>query len=133
MKAAFAFEFEKCTECERCVSACSIVKAGVVQRSQSRISIGRGWPEVPAIRVCRFDDCAGHPCIGACPVEAISRDDGLVLIDKDTCTGCGECVEACPWDAIAMRADLAVKCDFCGGDPACVKACVTVAIARKGA
>jgi anaerobic carbon-monoxide dehydrogenase iron sulfur subunit len=132
MNAAFAFEQEKCTECERCMCACSVEKTGVVRLGASRIVIGRQWPEVPSIRVCRFDDCAGHPCVAACPVEAISEDGSLVLIDADTCTGCGACVDACPYQAIAMHGEVAVKCDFCAGDPACVKACVTAAITRKG-
>jgi anaerobic carbon-monoxide dehydrogenase iron sulfur subunit len=51
---------------------------------------------------------------------------GVVLIDKETCTGCGNCVSACPdkmiqLDAVVNRAD---KCDLCGADPLCVKYCV---------
>ena len=133
MGTAFAFDYEKCTECKRCMSACSIVKTEVVQLGQSRIVIDRRWPELPGIGVCRFDDCEGHPCIAACPVEAISNQAGVVLIDRETCTGCGVCVEECSYDAIRMIDDIAVKCDFCGGDPECVKACVTVAIAARGA
>ena len=133
MGTAFAFDFEKCTECKRCMSACSIVKTGVVQMQQSRIVIDRRWPELPDIRVCRFDDCEGHPCIAACPVEAITDQAGVVLIDPEICTGCGACVEECPFDAIGMIDDVAVKCDFCGGRPECVTACVTVAIAVRGA
>jgi Fe-S-cluster-containing dehydrogenase component len=69
-------------------------------------------------------------------VEAITRDSkGLVLIDRDTCTGCRACVEACPFGAIWMQeegSDFAYKCDFCGGTPACVKECVTGALVQKG-
>jgi anaerobic carbon-monoxide dehydrogenase iron sulfur subunit len=133
MSTAFVFDKEKCTECERCMAACSVVKTGMVQLRQSRIVIKRQWPEVPEIRVCKFDDCAGHPCVAECPAEAISETDGLVLIDAEACTGCGACVDVCPSAAIVMHDDRAVKCDFCGGDPACVKACVTAAIAAKGA
>jgi carbon-monoxide dehydrogenase iron sulfur subunit len=133
MGTGFTFDFEKCTECKRCMTACSVVKAGLVQMSESRIVIDRRWPELPLIRVCRFDDCAGQPCIASCPVEAISRGkDGIVLIDRDTCTGCEACVDACPWQAIFMRDSLAMKCDICAGDPECTKACVTVAIAKQG-
>jgi Fe-S-cluster-containing dehydrogenase component len=133
MGTGFTFDFQKCTECNRCMGACSIEKTGRIQLRESRIVIGRRWPELPEIRVCRFDDCDGHPCIPACPVEAISNQDGLILIDAETCTGCEACVSECPYDAIAMMGDVAVKCDFCGGDPACDKACVTAAIVRKGA
>ncbi len=132
MGTGFTFDYEKCTECERCMATCSIVKKGFVQLQQSMIVIGKNWPELPEIRVCRFDDCKGHPCIASCPVEAISDKDGIILIDENTCTGCGACVEECPYRAIYMIDGIARKCDFCGGDPECVKACVTVAIAKKG-
>ena len=132
MAVGFTFDFQKCTECERCMADCAVVKTGRVQLRESMIVIERKWPEVPAIRLCRFDDCAGHPCIAACPVEAISERDGFVLIDKETCTGCEACVPECPYGAIAMIDGTARKCDFCGGDPACTRACVTAAIANKG-
>jgi len=127
---AFAIDPEKCTECERCMSACALVKTGVVRLADARITIQRRWPEVPGIHVCRFGDCAGQPCIPACPVEAIANRDGYVLIDREACTGCGACLEACPYQAIRLDdGQKAFKCDFCGGQPACVPECVTLALA----
>ena len=44
-----------------------------------------------------------------------------LIIDKETCTGCGACLEACPYDALSLENDVAVvneKCTFCG---ACVE------------
>lgn len=123
---------EQCTDCRRCMIACSLQKAGVVRLKDSRISITVSWPQASEITVCRFDDCAGHPCIAVCPVSAIDENNGLVVIDRNECTGCGACVDACPFSAIAFRDDKAWKCDFCCGDPACVKECATKAIARKG-
>ena len=50
-------------------------------------------------------------------------------IDKDTCAGCGACVEACPAEAIKIEGDKAVvvedSCVSCG---ACVDACPCSAI-----
>jgi Fe-S-cluster-containing dehydrogenase component len=59
-----------------------------------------------------------------------------VLIDKDQCIGCKECMEACPFGAMQFDDDqeVAVKCDLCierlGEDeqPACTKACATQCI-----
>ena len=113
---------------------CSRVKTGAVRMQDARIRIIREWPNLPEIRVCRFDDCPDKPCIESCPIEAITMTEGIVRIDRDACTGCRVCTEACPWDAIWMdEDDLAFKCDFCGGDPACVKECVTKAISKGGA
>ena len=131
---AFAIDAEKCTECERCMSACALVKTGLVRLPDSRIAIERRWPEPPALQVCRFGDCAGQPCIASCPVEAIANRDGYVLIDREACTGCGACLEACPFQAIRLDADeRAFKCDFCGGRPACVPECATFALRAAGA
>ncbi len=112
---------------------CSRVKTGTVGMQDARILIIREWPNLPEIRMCRFDDCPGKPCIESCPVEAITITEGIVRIDRNVCTGCRACTEVCPWGAIWMdRDDLAVKCDFCDGDPACVKECATKAISRGG-
>jgi Fe-S-cluster-containing hydrogenase component 2 len=111
------------------VSACALAKTGRVQPISSRIVIQRRWPDTPALRVCRFDDCPDQPCIASCPVEAIANSRGYVLIDREACTGCGACLEACPFGAIRLdREERAFKCDFCAGQPACVPECVTLAL-----
>ena len=132
MKTGFDIDEKQCTECGRCTSVCSLVKTGKVLPGEGRMQILRSWPEYPEIKVCRFDDCSGQPCIEVCPADAISNNDGIVLIDADACIRCGVCVEACPYHAIRLdREGLAYKCDFCGGKPACVPECVTLAIRAK--
>jgi ferredoxin len=50
-------------------------------------------------------------------------------IDAGKCTGCGECVESCPLDAIEMQDDKAVVDeDVCGDCGACVDVCPSEAI-----
>jgi len=51
-----------------------------------------------------------------------------LLIDEEACTGCGACVEECPFGALDMKGDVATvneKCTFCG---ACVDVCPVEAI-----
>ena len=82
--------------------------------------------------------CDDAPCMEACPVEGAiyRREDGLVIIDPVKCTGCKNCVDACPYGAIYFNEDLniAQKCTGCAHlldsgwkEPRCVDACPTLA------
>ena len=66
------------------------------------------------INLCRH--CDDPPCADACPEDAIAkREDGLVIMDYDLCTGCQACIAECPYDAIAFDddKDIAQKCNLC--------------------
>ena len=66
------------------------------------------------VNVCRH--CDDPPCVDACPEEAIQkREDGIVVMDYEKCSGCEACIEACLYDAIALDEDkgLAQKCNLC--------------------
>lgn len=39
-------------------------------------------------------------CVEACPLRAITLVSGLVVIDDDLCNRCGQCLYACPTDAL---------------------------------
>ena len=55
--------------------------------------------------------------------------DLIPVIDKDKCTGCGDCREACPPQAIEMKEEKAVIVEkFCEECGECVKACPEKAI-----
>ena len=83
--------------------------------------------------------CDDAPCMPACPIEGAiyKRNDGLVIIDPVKCTGCKNCVDACPWGVIYFNEDLniAQKCTGCAHlidqgwkEPRCADACPTLAI-----
>ena len=55
-----------------------------------------------------------------------------IVIDQEKCTGCGECVDSCPLEAISMKDDKAqVDLDTCGGCGACVDVCAVGAISLE--
>ncbi len=76
--------------------------------------------------------CDNPPCVQVCPVGATYRTpDGVVLVDRSWCIGCGYCIMACPYGARFFHPNYrtAVKCTFCyhritkGLKTACVQAC----------
>jgi tetrathionate reductase subunit B len=83
--------------------------------------------------------CDNAPCMKACPIEGAlyKREDGMVIIDSVKCTGCKNCVDACPYHVIFFNEDLnlAQKCTGCAHlldqgwkEPRCADACPTEAI-----
>lgn len=82
----------------------------------SVVNFGENNPKKAGIRIvsrlfteARYDvvvcDQCGE-CIEACPVEAISMADGIVRIDPDMCTNCGICVETCPDGALFVHPEV---------------------------
>lgn len=66
------------------------------------------------VNLCRH--CDDPPCADACPEAAIvKREDGIVVLDYELCTGCQACIQECPYDAIAYDPDrsIAQKCNLC--------------------
>ncbi|MBN1557003.1 MAG: FAD-binding protein [Lentisphaerae bacterium] len=59
----------------------------------------------PPIKVIT-QNCVGCGlCVKACPFDAIAlNDEKIAVIDLDKCTLCGACLEACKFDAIEMKA-----------------------------
>ena len=47
------------------------------------------------------ETCVGcGACVGTCPANAISLNDGKAVIDQDICVKCGACADTCPVSAI---------------------------------
>ena len=113
-----------CTECRMCQLACSDAKDQGFNPRLALLQIkteNEGLLARPVVCV----QCDNPFCMRVCPVGAIEkRDDGVVVIDDDTCIGCGGCAEAC-FQGVIELADVARKCDLCG---ACVEACPTGAL-----
>jgi formate dehydrogenase beta subunit len=81
--------------------------------------------------------CSDATCVNVCPTGAArKREDGIVVIDQDICTGCKYCVESCPFRTpqFDCKTGTVKKCKMCldrvtnGLEPACAKACPTGAV-----
>lgn len=133
---------EKCTGCMTCMAICSLFHEGKVSPTLAKIRLkteeeewlkglsNKLWEQ----QVCR--QCAGvPPCMAACPVDALYRDEklGTVLIDYDVCIECMKCIDACPYHAIWYNGQMTklLKCDTCSGKPKCVEWCPEEALVYK--
>ena len=51
-----------------------------------------------------LEKCHGcGDCVEACPLEAIEIQDEKAVVDEDTCGDCGACVDVCPNEAITVE------------------------------
>jgi Fe-S-cluster-containing dehydrogenase component len=108
----------------------------------SRIDLGQGkYREVPSERIDKAffvpklcNQCAKPSCVQVCPVGATYQTpEGVVLVDRKWCIGCGYCIMACPYGMRFFHPvyQVADKCNFCyhrisrGMQPACVENCPT--------
>ncbi|MDH4068027.1 MAG: 4Fe-4S binding protein, partial [Dehalococcoidia bacterium] len=63
------------------------------------------------------------------PSGAIGKrgKDGIVVVDRDKCNGCRDCLPACPYGVPQFDEDgIMQMCDFCTGvnmEPACAVSC----------
>ncbi|HEX2987602.1 MAG TPA: 4Fe-4S dicluster domain-containing protein [Chloroflexota bacterium] len=117
----------ECTGCRLCEFACALEKTGSFDLELSRIRVASPQPTAAISIACQL--CEGAPCVSACPRDALSvrPQDGTIGLEKALCTGCGWCIEACDFGAIAMDPGTksVVICDLCSTlpTPACVEAC----------
>ena len=130
-------DVDKCVGCYACEIAC---------KQEHDLQVGPRWCRVISIgprnvhgslhldsvpTICI--QCADPACASFCPVGAIGkREDGIVVIDENACTGCKLCEYGCPYGAIYFDEDkkVAGKCTLClsrirdGLEPSCVQNCI---------
>lgn len=153
MAKAFVIDVGRCCGCYNCQLACKDehVDNDWAPYARPQPDTGQFWLKiqedirgtVPKVRMhyvpLLCNHCDSAPCMEACSVEGaiVKRDDGLVLIDPRVCTGCKDCMAACPYGVIYFNDALTIaqKCTGCAhlldngfALPRCVESCPTDAI-----
>lgn len=151
MSKVFILDIARCSGCFNCQLACKDEHAenDWLPYAAAQPLTGQFWCRVeehvhgtiPKVKIhyepqlCRH--CENAACMAACPAGAIKRrEDGLVLIDPEVCTGCQSCLDACPYGVIYFNDQkrIAQKCTGCahlidaGRPPRCAEACPTDAL-----
>ncbi len=84
--------------------------------------------------------CTDAACVRVCPTKALYHNEaGMVSYDKELCSGCGYCLDFCPFHVPRLQRNTLTgiakmdKCTMCtspgldrvaaGYEPACVKTC----------
>jgi tetrathionate reductase subunit B len=166
---AFIVDLRRCIGCRACTVACKAefdVPLGAFRAAVYEEVTGT-FPNSEKHFLPRLcNHCEGNkedkipPCVKECPEypkdrrkfttsegktiryrggATYKRPDGLILFDNSLCTGCGKCIEACPYGARNFNKLLIsgkdstkngiTKCDFCdhrvskGVAPSCVNIC----------
>jgi Fe-S-cluster-containing hydrogenase component 2 len=118
-------DYAACSGCRRCELACSIYHEDWMWPEASRVRIFMPFPGLEVPHLC--SQCKDYPCIDSCPVDALSKDDDTeaVIVDRDVCTSCGICINACPGQVPFLHPEdnKATICDLCDGEPECVEVC----------
>ena len=152
---AFFIDLSVCNGCYCCQIACKDEHVGNdwTPYAKPQPDTGQFWigltervrGQVPKVKVTYIPKLCHHcdeaPCMADCKAEAIyKRDDGLVIIDPEKCTGCKLCADTCPHGAIYFNEGLniAQKCTGCAhlldndpeewSVPRCVDQCPTDAL-----
>lgn len=127
----------RCVGCSACVIGCK-AENNVPEGGFRDWVTTETWGAFPDLRVQhrseRCNHCEKAPCIDNCPTGASFRaKDGTVQIDRTRCSGCKNCLAACPYDARYVHPQGFVdKCTFCEhlkDTTSCAQICPTEAIA----
>ncbi|WP_392562379.1 DMSO/selenate family reductase complex B subunit [Orbus sturtevantii] len=144
MQYGFYINSAKCTGCKTCQVSCKDEKDTNIGTKFRRVYEygGGNWQQTSGLwqnntfvyyLSIACNHCEEPTCVHGCPTGAMHKrkEDGLVVVDQDTCVGCRYCEMRCPYGAPQFDQQKRVmsKCDGCyervseGLKPVCVGSC----------
>jgi formate dehydrogenase iron-sulfur subunit len=134
---AFSIDLDRCIGCRACVAACAAgneLVPGATFITVSDVVRPRGDGLWGSFAHHRCFHCADAACVEACPTGTLSKVNGLTAVDAARCSGCGYCVDACPYHVPEVQGGRVSKCVGCtelardGQAPWCERTCPNQAI-----
>lgn len=86
-----------CIGCDNCEKACAETHGGTSRLDRAA---GPSYAQVHVPTSCRH--CEDPHCMKDCPPDAIRRAPNGEVFIQDSCIGCGNCVQNCPYGVIQM-------------------------------
>ncbi len=131
-----------CLGCHLCEFYCSFANSGETEMFKA-FKLGKN--AAPRIRIEEGSDinfavscrhCQDPACVKGCIAGALTKNNGVIEINKDKCVGCYTCVLSCPYGCIVIDpqndGQTITKCELCtrnnAGEPACAANCPNRAI-----
>lgn len=130
-----AFDEKRCVSCKACEIHCRQwhgLSVPLCRQLTGQPAMQDGKVSLP-LGFVTCVHCAHPPCLHACRYEAMWLDEeNIVHIDEACCTGCGDCMSACPYHVphLDLASGKVFKCDLChdrrkvGLEPVCVAGCL---------
>jgi carbon-monoxide dehydrogenase iron sulfur subunit len=137
MKRVFVNE-KWCLGCRLCEYNCAFANTG-----EKNMALALRDLEIsPRIKIEENNDvcfavscrhCEEPLCVKGCITGALTRKDGVIMVDENRCVSCYTCILSCPYGAVSPSDHGAVqKCELCVKNrrtaPACVSGCPNGAI-----
>jgi Fe-S-cluster-containing hydrogenase component 2 len=116
MKQLATPRMDQCIGCQSCALACARLVHKKISWHTTGIRIHSAGGLSTGFTANRCLACDPAPCAAVCPTAAFSdRPGGGVIVKKTLCIQCGECVAACPVEAICRdRLGDVYVCIHCG-------------------